>query len=206
MGGAGETRISPRKANHRKFILVFFFFSLNKQKRFNYGVLQSEMGRTQWMASQGCEDTCLKAALTAFRAAAGAFASLALMAPSGKGDMAAPALAVLPPLLLGQAQECFVAKAMTEGRKASLVSDWHVLLAVFSPGLSCHFAGCPHGHAGQRHGHSHTLQHSDNLYFISSTFCLFILSFFPSFIPYILLFSSPSRCPSIMTGPTAACW
>ena len=89
---------------------------------FNYGTLQAELGRTQWMAGQGCEDTCLKAALTAFRAAAGAFIKLAELAPSGNGDMAAPALAVLPPLMLGQAQECFIAKALADNRKSSLVA------------------------------------------------------------------------------------
>lgn len=98
---------------------------------YNYGALQAELGRTQWMASKGSEDTCLKGALTAFRAAAGAFTKLAELSQTGKGDMAPAALAVLPPLMLAQAQECFFAKALTDGRKASLLARMAMQVAEY---------------------------------------------------------------------------
>lgn len=90
---------------------------------FNLGVVEAALGTARWGSGSELSDEALRAACGHFQYAAGAFEAAGKAAPSsagGPGDLSSSTLHLLTALMLGQAQECFAAKLINDGRERAL--------------------------------------------------------------------------------------
>ena len=93
---------------------------------YNVGAVEATLGNQQWTEAAGGDQVKLKAAMVHFQTAAGAFEYAEQLCKDGKfageGDMSLEALAVLHAVMLGQAHECILKKALLDNPKSVIAS------------------------------------------------------------------------------------
>ena len=93
---------------------------------YNVGAVEATLGKQLWMEAAGGDQVKLKAAMVHFQTAAGAFEYAEQLCKDGKfageGDMCLEALSVLHAVMLGQAHECILKKALLDNPKSEIAS------------------------------------------------------------------------------------